>query len=95
MAEPNQTDLPHYSEARSVQLTKGAGRYELTFAFEPVDGAGGRSDVRHRTMELPETLTSDTEAIWVAEQELQDIFGRLPSRDDRQPAPLVAVWSFG
>jgi hypothetical protein len=95
MGEPNESDLPHYREARSVELAKSPDGYELTFVFGPAESAGGDTDTLRREMELSETLTDDSEAVWVAEQELQDIFGRIPSRDDRQPAPLVAIWSVG
>lgn len=93
--EPVEAELPPYDEASSVELSKSPGRYGLTFVFGPAEGAEGGEVVRRRKMELPSTETNDTEAVWVSEQELQDIFGRVPTRDDRQPAPLVAVWHFG
>lgn len=87
MDGPIEEEVPTYNEARSVELAKlPGGGYELTFI-----SAGGVS----RKMPMSTTLTNDGEAIWEAEQELRDIFGQFPAREDRQTPPVVAVWTTG
>lgn len=88
MDSPNEPEVPSYNEARSVELTKlSGGGYDLTFVF-PSEGMS-------RKMPMSTTLTSDAEAIWEAEQELRDIFGQFPAREDGQTPPVVAVWTPG
>lgn len=85
-------DPPHYNLARTIELTKLAdGTYELVFIFDAVEGG---EVAMNRKMAMSTTLSSDAEAIWEAEQELRDIFGRFPSRKDGQ-APIVATWTAG
>ena len=96
MDGPNEPGVPPYNEARLVELTKlPDGGYDLTFIFGSPGGGDGPVDGPSRKMPMSATLTSDAEAIWEAEQELRDIFGQFPSRDDRQTPPTVATWTPG
>ena len=80
---------PHLTEASSVELAHADDGFTLTFAFPTESGRAATVRMLSRRPNHPD------EAVWMAEEELKDIFGRIPARDDGDGAPIVATWRTG
>jgi hypothetical protein len=90
MSDPTEVHLP-LAKASVVELVNGEGGYVLVYRFDRAASSDGTPDPEP----LPGEPKDDAEAIWIAEEEIKDIFGRIPPRENPAAPPPVARWVVG